>query len=140
MTRLKMFAFTAGLFVGILTFGHGSNVAEAKTAYLKMNTKGKVAVKYDHGDSYSLDVYVPPCSPCHRHYYAERLDYFSSPNYLGRPPCCVFTSTHSDIEPFVTSAPKIAADRPARRRQPLGWDPVRRPHVVVSGMPHGGRL
>jgi hypothetical protein len=85
MTRLKKVALTAGVFLGVLTFGHASNVADAKTAHLKMNETGRVAVKYDHGDGYSLDVYVPPCSTCHHRHYRERLYYFSDPSYLGYP-------------------------------------------------------
>ncbi len=85
MTRLKKVALTTGVFMGVLIFGHASNVAEAKTAYLTMDTKGKVAVKYDHGDSFSLDVYVPPCSTCHHRHYGERLYYFSDPSNLGYP-------------------------------------------------------
>ena len=79
--------------MGVLIFGHASNVADAKTAYLTMNTKGKVTVTYDHGDNYSLDVYVPPCSTCPDRHYRERLYYFSDPSTWDIRIFCVFTRT-----------------------------------------------
>ena len=91
MTRLKKIALTAGVLMVVSTFGHAWNVAEAKIAYLNVNKQGKVKVTYDYGDSYTLDVYVPPCSPyvppCSPYAppcYRDRF-YYYVPGYWGWP-------------------------------------------------------
>jgi hypothetical protein len=84
MTRRKRWAMTAGVFLGVLILGHAWNAAQAKIAYLKVDKGGAVKVTYDHGDSYSLDVYVPPFSPYGRPWYWEYPCSYG-PGYVGYP-------------------------------------------------------
>lgn len=84
MTKLKRIALAVGVFMGVFTFGHAWNVAEAKIAYLTIE-QGKPKVTYHHRDSYTLDVYVPPCSPYDHPCYRDHPCYFYVPGYLGYP-------------------------------------------------------
>ena len=92
--RHGLLGHLSGAIPGLLApagpLGQGQHFAMAG-AYLHRDKNGKVTVTYDYGDSYTLDVYVPPCSPCgHRCYrdqpcYRDHPCYFYVPGYLGYP-------------------------------------------------------